>query len=276
MIAARRSTAAKRKRRLPKPPRVPYPMTIALDYLPIVKRNLTIAHALVTHYLLPALPGLITEAQRHDERTDASSYVDALNAIVERMHKALQDQIPKGHVLETEIQNVFGRTNEYAARGLQRQIKGVLGFDVLSSVPGLDDMSKLFVKQNVSLITSVATDYLDDIEQTVLRAFRSGLRSGELADMLTERYGVAENRAALIAQDQIGKLNGELVQDRQTALGIDSYIWSTSEDERVRPEHEDRDGVSFEWDSPPEDGNPGQPIRCRCTALPDLSKLGLQ
>ena len=68
----------------------------------------------------------------------------------------------------------------------------------------------------------------------------------------------------------MGKLNGQLTMLRQSAYGVEAYIWRTSLDERVRQMHADRDGERFEWSTPPEDGHPGMPIQCRCVAEPDI------
>ena len=47
-------------------------------------------------------------------------------------------------------------------------------------------------------------------------------------------------------------------------------------DERERAHHVDREGKEFNWDKPPDDGHPGQPILCRCYAeavLPEFDEL---
>ena len=43
----------------------------------------------------------------------------------------------------------------------------------------------------------------------------------------------------------------------------------------VHGNHWEREGQEFRWDQPPEDGHPGQPIECRCSAEPiiDLEEL---
>ena len=89
---------------------------------------------------------------------------------------------------------------------------------------------------------------------------------------------VNEKRAALIACDQVGKLNSQLAQLEQMNQGVDSYIWVTMGDSRVRPAHAARQGKRFAWDDPPSDGHPGWAIRCRCTSSPcyDTDKIGLQ
>jgi len=87
-------------------------------------------------------------------------------------------------------------------------------------------------------------------------------------------------RAATIARDQIGKLNGEMNQLRQTNLGVRRYRWSTSQDERVRDGHRKLNGTIQLWAKPPvvdertgERGHPGQPIQCRCSAIPIIDDV---
>jgi hypothetical protein len=45
-----------------------------------------------------------------------------------------------------------------------------------------------------------------------------------------------------------------------------SYTWRTRKDLNVRDEHKIREGMSFEWDTPPSDGHPGEAFGCRCWA----------
>jgi SPP1 gp7 family putative phage head morphogenesis protein len=56
--------------------------------------------------------------------------------------------------------------------------------------------------------------------------------------------------------------------ERVKLAGVTEYIWSTTKDNRVRKEHQAREGKTFSYDNPPSDGNPGEPIRCRCVASP--------
>lgn len=46
------------------------------------------------------------------------------------------------------------------------------------------------------------------------------------------------------------------------------YIWHTAQDEKVRKDHAERDGKSFDYANPPKGGNPGEDFNCRCWAEP--------
>jgi SPP1 gp7 family putative phage head morphogenesis protein len=61
---------------------------------------------------------------------------------------------------------------------------------------------------------------------------------------------------------------GLINQLRQQDLGIETYIWRSRDDAKVRDRHAANDDRLFRWDTPPEGGRPGQAYNCRCTAEP--------
>ena len=128
-----------------------------------------------------------------------------------------------------------------------------------------------FVSENTRLITNIGAQTADRVHTIIV----DGVKAGKSIDQLTaeimevsDQFG--ENRARLIARDQTQKLAGQLNRLRQQTAGIDSYRWQTQEDNRVRPTHAARNGRVFKWEKPPADGHPGQPIACRCIALPNV------
>ena len=123
-----------------------------------------------------------------------------------------------------------------------------------------------FIVENVELIKSIPNYYFQAIEGWVTKAGNEGWTAARLANDLKESFDLSRNKAKLIARDQTGKLFGQLNKERQTAAGIRKFVWRTMEDERVREEHEALDGQEFSWDDPPDEGMPGEPIQCRCTA----------
>lgn len=127
--------------------------------------------------------------------------------------------------------------------------------------------------ENVALIRNVNADQLVKLETLFLRALRDGTRSSQLTSEIASIMRVSVSRAQLIGRDQIGKLNGQLDRQKQTDAGINSYVWRGALDARERPSHVAREGQVFRWDDPPPDGNPGQPVRCRCSGEPNLEPL---
>lgn len=69
------------------------------------------------------------------------------------------------------------------------------------------------------------------------------------------------------AKDTTGITAGDAIRRskrKKRAAPVQKYVWRTQHDDKVRPEHADREGKEFSVDSPPPDGNPGQPYNCRC------------
>ena len=62
--------------------------------------------------------------------------------------------------------------------------------------------------------------------------------------------------------------NGKLSEVRLQESGVNSYVWFSMDDEKVRPSHAANDGQIFSWDNPPPTDHPGHEHNCRCQAAP--------
>lgn len=204
-----------------------------------------------------ARPAIETATRKDDF---ASTDRQLFNSIRIRLYREVHDKAPA----------IIKQAGDDVSKHNAGEMKRLVGFNPRID-PGLNLALDKFRADNVALITKLADDQIDRIETTLSENY--GLRAEDLAKKLDEQGDVTGSRAKLIARDQTLKLNGQLTQTRQQSAGIEEYIWTTSGDERVRDEHAERDGERFRWDTPPEDGNPGQPIQCRCTAFPIVPGL---
>ena len=173
------------------------------------------------------------------------------------------------------------------------EIRRAIGVDVSNLLRSngqlLQSMQKA-VEANVALIKSVPGQYLDRVHETVTAGWSSGIRWESLVEQIQRDGDITENRAKLIARDQTAKLNSAFNQERQQQVGIERYEWSTSEDERVRPEHAAMETLDvgfgpgvFSWADPPlkdssggEPCHPGEDIQCRCVAIPVVDMEALE
>lgn len=176
----------------------------------------------------------------------------------------------------------FGkRTTDFQRDQLDRQVRQAIGVPYSAIERPVRDLVPGFVRDNVDLIASVQERYFDSLREKVEQTYSEGWSVDRLADELSFRDDVAESDARRIARDQVGKLNAEVNQERQTSLGVDSYVWRGSMDNRERDEHRRLEGQSFRWDSEGAPGadvdggpaHPGEPIMCRCYAEPDFSAI---
>jgi SPP1 gp7 family putative phage head morphogenesis protein len=133
------------------------------------------------------------------------------------------------------------------------------------------------------------TGYLEDWKQEAIERLKEktqknailGYRADRLEQIVKSEFGVTKKKAKFIARQETSMLVSKFREERYTAAGIGSYIWSTSHDRRVRDDHADLDHKVFSWDSPPivdkstgRRANPGEDFGCRCLALP-VVRLGV-
>jgi SPP1 gp7 family putative phage head morphogenesis protein len=134
--------------------------------------------------------------------------------------------------------------------------------------PMLTDIMRDFNKANVTLIKSLSSTTFTRVEGVIERGFRSGQRHTEIAKEIQREFRTTRNRAKLIARDQIGRLNSQLTRQRQKSNGITHAVWRTLQDERVREEHEAREGQRFSLETGLDGEFPGDPVNCRCFSEP--------
>lgn len=154
-----------------------------------------------------------------------------------------------------------------------KNIEKAIGINLQSVVAqeGIKDIMVASTQENVALIRSIPQEYLKKVENIVWRGTTEKSSSTSMISDLVKLGNITEKRAKLIARDQTAKLNAALTETRQQNLGIEEYIWRTSEDSRVRESHDEHNGKIFRWDSPPKNtGHPGQDIQCRCIPQPIL------
>jgi SPP1 gp7 family putative phage head morphogenesis protein len=242
-------------------------------YLTVIKPFLDLFDAQMKRLLVEQLPAIVAHGKLITQDALSLDVDETINGIFAQLEAALQS-ILTSFSLAKPVAEIGVQTSAHASLTVQRQIQSQVEVSLASqigNVPGLQDRIKFFTRENVGLIKSIPEQYLDEVQSIVMRGIRTGANARDIASDISGRFGVADNRARLIADDQIGKFHGELRRARQKSLGIVSYKWRTRMDgNRVRPAHRVREGKTFFYDKPPSDGHPGYPVRCRCFEEPIL------
>ena len=202
-----------------------------------------------------------------DETTPASGWAALFLRAIERATVNTDKLLTEAFQI---VRRFSGRTDKFHKRQFMQMIRATYGVDIFKSEPWLENELAAWEAENIALIKSVGEQAKASMHGTYIRAVKDGRSLRDVKAEVKSLYGVADKRAELIARDQIGKLNGQLTQIRQQAIGVEEYTWESMDDERVRPSHQDYDGKTFKWSEPPPEGHPGQPIRCRCYAAPVL------
>jgi len=138
----------------------------------------------------------------------------------------------------------------------------------------LDDLATLKANVDDAIKKSVSTaarDLAAAITKNELEG-ASIIKLRELVNVHLERLrtrakGIAERETAIFIAKERERL--------YKSIGVDSYIWQTRLDERVRTDHRFLEGEQFTWDSPPianrstgDRYHPGCGPNCRCAPLP--------
>lgn len=247
-----------------KPKRWLYPLAIEREY-----------EQLLTAYA----DGLVKEVEARlpllNLRLDSIEDIPESTGWFEDLRVWLLGFLGAGETLPS-IKQIMMAVDRFNRQQFHAVFRSVFGVDIFTTEPFLADLLAAWEAENIKLIKSIPSQYLDQLHGKIVAAVRAGTPSKVIAEVVRETFNLPRNRAKLIARDQIGKLNGQLTMARQKNIGVESYVWRTSLDERVREEHKAREGEKFSWDEPPKDGHPGNPINCRCSAeavFPDLEDL---
>lgn len=224
--------------------------------------------------------------------TAEAAYVKALRSIMGQVHREivrrldLKEPTP-GSLREDAVHKSTQALDEFGPIALRATRNGVIAaFDKMANSlrkhtkgqlvgitpkdTGLETAMATAREANISLMEKAGKAYIDQVRGVLEDPDNFNLPVKALTSLLLERADVSQSRAELIARDQTLRLNSEISKIRATNAGIKSFIWTTSHDERVRPEHAELDGQTFDYatGAPSLDGAlPGQDFQCRCVGV---------
>lgn len=255
-------------RRRPKAMPTRFPNAVAASYARDMSRMIqqmhSITYAAFTQAIAAEVKNYRSESVRHDAALDviiaALEYAKSRTAAVVFTNSA---------ILRT-AQQFITRVNFFNKRNIADQVERVKGFDPTAHEPWLESFMRASVAENVTYIQSIREEYHKRVESIVLQGVKNGQSIREMATSISDAGRVSYNRAKFIARDQTGSITGQLTAKRHQAAGANRFRWSTSDDERVRPEHAYFDGKVYTYakGAGARGLKPGQDYNCRCTAEP--------
>lgn len=175
------------------------------------------------------------------------------------------------------VANHNARTWREAAKhsGKSAEIHRLLKGEILNNGKYLE-----VIRKNSELISSLPDDIARHVSQKAASKAIAGVRAESIVNEIREYApNITETRAQLIARTETAKAQSAVTEIRSQELGVNWYIWRTSEDQRVRSSHKHMEGVVCQYSSPPSPEqligeppvgyyNPGGIWNCRCYAEP--------
>lgn len=204
--------------------------------------------------------------------------------------EAVKEMLVKGgyrKAILDELLRIRANADSTVKANIARAFRDVLAVDVFISET--DTFVKVYdewYNQQVKLVDSIVGQYTDKLGTIISNGVQRGTMYGEVEEEIKHLYNTTNSRAKFIARNEISNLNAITTKVRQEDAGIRVYEWSSSEDERVRPEHAYYDGKLFYWNStklgelngvkvhPTPKYHPGMDYNCRCVALPIIDVEG--
>lgn len=162
-----------------------------------------------------------------------------------------------------------GMRNREIYEVLQKDLTGAVGISMRETI-----------RRNAAWIGSIPEDLREHATRKIAEMQQKGIRPEAIAKALrSELPTLTKSRAALIARTESSKASTALTRARSGEIGLDWYIWETSEDARVRPSHRIMDKVIINWHNAPSPElldrmksqghyHAGDIYNCRCAAVP--------
>ncbi|WFZ22209.1 phage minor head protein [Citrobacter portucalensis] len=143
-------------------------------------------------------------------------------------------------------------------------LEDLISVDVFETNPELSAATDRWVEDSFNRIKSMNADAVKRGINVTQQAIKEGRSLPWLEEQLTKQMDISAGKARTIARTATSNAawNAELATAK--AAGMNYYRWRGMLDERERKQHYDREGHAYDPAHPPTDGNPGQPINCRC------------
>lgn len=155
---------------------------------------------------------------------------------------------------------------------LQNELKGHLGGQV-----------DLLIRENAKLIKTIPRNVAATIVHHIQQRQAEGIRSEKIVrEIAPKMKHLKEFQINRIARTEVAKADTAVTRVRAESIGLNWYVWESSEDSRVRPAHRLMDRVLVNWnDAPAPEAldrkksqghyHAGNIYNCRCVALPLVS-----
>lgn len=185
----------------------------------------------------------------------------------------------------TELIETFSISTDYGVTltDLDKQIVETLKNDIQVIPEFTEEMKINLVKdynKNMKLyINNWAEEEIVNLREIVEQNTWVGGRASNLEKEIQKRKKVSASKAKFLARQETSLLVSKYREQRYKSLGITTYQWQTSNDERVREDHKILDGTMQSWDSPPivdrktgRTAHAGEDFGCRCVAKPIINE----
>ncbi len=256
--------AWRRRNRNPKALKPLYPHAIEAVYGQKIKEFQKLIVQFAYERLNKRLGTWIKEGKADSIRLDAFS--DELEGFLKELEHELEvvygltliSTSDIGMVLENVAKKIFG----FEEMQWRKQTLVVLGTEFNMGAPWWDEAKAAWENTNYRLIKSLSQEYIQKLNTLIVTGVQSGWDYDQMVEEIQKLSDkITGYRSEMIARDQVGKLNSALTEAQYAYVGLDTYMWNTARDEKVRgnpmgrypkaiPSHWAIDGMICKWNDP--------------------------
>jgi SPP1 gp7 family putative phage head morphogenesis protein len=203
------------------------------------------------------------------EITDQTALVtleDAFQDFEEKINTSISDK---------RIKNIARNITKKAVKRNKRLWKdklNPLGIDISKkeSFKGERDYVTSRVNTNTTQIKNLKDTYIEQLNTILFNAYEQGTPLRQLTKDIEKQFDVSKNKAKLIARNETKNTNTQMNKKQALELGFDQAVWLTSDDVRVRHQHDKHKNKTYTIGVGLDDGKggkeePGDAINCRCS-----------
>lgn len=204
----------------------------------------------------------------------AKKLMSKLSAKFSQLFNAKSSVLAKSMVAQTT------KSSEASLKMSLKKLSGGMSLKTGVVPKGMEDISQATIAENVSLIKTIPTQYLNDVTGSVMRSISKGAGIADLIPEITKYGMITERRGRMIAYDQTRKAYNSINKVRLQSNGVKQFEWAHSGGGHTpRQSHIKISGHIFSFENlikeqadlgvPEKDrGLPGYPINCGCTMIP--------
>lgn len=192
---------------------------------------------------------------------------------VEKLNEGLEDVFSELEKYANKISRKFlNKMNKNIENHVSRGYRNA-GFGAIETDKEINEITEANTYQQIFLIKSIPREILEKYQAYLFNNIQS-FNAKALRDFALNVGKVSNKRAKFIARDQVAKAVNNYIVAKANQMGIEYYMWSTSNDERVSEDHKHLNNRIYRYDKPTaiidnykNIGHPGQRPNCRCVPV---------
>lgn len=234
----------------------------------------------------PYIDQIMRQYEDKDYHEDsARDFITVIRTKVMEALGGIQKKKRADSIAQKGIEKAGRQAQRHSVNDWNDQVRDALGAEIKKEYyqESMEDMMQNWIRENVSKIRSVPSEYLQEIEAIIRWGYETRQPKVNVYRRLEKNIGLTKSKARMIARDQLGTLNCQMTRYEHESAGVGKYKWITKRDGRVRDCHRALHGTIHKWDEPSPMWymtksrgivytgrycHPGEDYCCRCCASP--------